>query len=120
MSRPASSEPAVSSNEARAAVEAVWRMESARVVGALARYTGDFPLAEDLARFLAGYTAVMNIVSIAFLFFVAGPLLRRYGLRLGIAATLLLSGILVLVHLYRRLIAAIRRMREKGRAASGR
>ena len=38
----------------------------------------------------------------------------------GIAATLLLSGILVLVLLYRRLIAAIRRMREKGRAASGR
>ena len=49
-SEPASSEPAVSSNEARAAVEAVWRMESARVVGALARYTGDFPLAEDLAQ----------------------------------------------------------------------
>jgi RNA polymerase sigma factor (sigma-70 family) len=40
----------VSSNEARAAVEAVWRMESARIVGALARYTGDFPLAEDLAQ----------------------------------------------------------------------
>src|SRR5689334_21805573 len=40
----------VSSNEARAAVEAVWRSESARIVGALARYTGDFPLAEDLAQ----------------------------------------------------------------------
>ncbi|MFE4228865.1 RNA polymerase sigma factor [Arthrobacter sp. NPDC056886] len=40
----------MSSNEARAAVEAVWRMESARIVGALARYTGDFPLAEDLAQ----------------------------------------------------------------------
>ncbi len=25
-------------------------MESARIVGALARYTGDFPLAEDLAQ----------------------------------------------------------------------
>lgn len=35
---------------ARGAVEAVWRMESARIVGALARYTGDFPLAEDLAQ----------------------------------------------------------------------
>ncbi|MFK0006157.1 RNA polymerase sigma factor [Paenarthrobacter sp. NPDC090520] len=35
---------------ARAAVEAVWRSESARIVGALARYTGDFPLAEDLAQ----------------------------------------------------------------------
>ena len=40
----------VSSNEARAAVEAVWRSESARIVGALARYTGDFALAEDLAQ----------------------------------------------------------------------
>ncbi|MBD3781026.1 MAG: RNA polymerase subunit sigma-24, partial [Micrococcales bacterium] len=33
----------------RRAVEAVWRIESARIVGALARYTGDFPLAEDVA-----------------------------------------------------------------------
>ena len=40
----------MSSNEARAAVEAVWRSESARIVGALARYTGDFTLAEDLAQ----------------------------------------------------------------------
>ena len=31
-------------------VEAVWRIESARIVGALARYTGDFALAEDLAQ----------------------------------------------------------------------
>ncbi len=42
--------------------------------------------ADELARFLAGYTAVMNLVSIAFLVAVAGPLLRRYGLRLGISA----------------------------------
>ncbi len=35
---------------ARRAVEAVWRIESARIVGALARYTGDFSLAEDLAQ----------------------------------------------------------------------
>ncbi|MGX7827144.1 RNA polymerase sigma factor [Actinokineospora sp. 24-640] len=34
----------------REAVGAVWRIESARVVGALARYTGDFALAEDLAQ----------------------------------------------------------------------
>jgi RNA polymerase sigma factor (sigma-70 family) len=34
----------------REAVEAVWRMESARIVGRLARYTGDFALAEDLAQ----------------------------------------------------------------------
>src|SRR3954451_15060463 len=32
------------------AVEAVWRMESARIVGALARYTRDFELAEDVAQ----------------------------------------------------------------------
>lgn len=36
--------------EGRPAVEAVWRIESARIVGALARYTGDFTLAEDLAQ----------------------------------------------------------------------
>lgn len=34
----------------RQAVEAVWRIESARIVGGLARYTGDFALAEDLAQ----------------------------------------------------------------------
>jgi len=37
-------------SEARRAVEAVWRMESARIVGALARYTGDLALAEDVAQ----------------------------------------------------------------------
>jgi len=36
--------------DARRAVEVVWRMESARIVGALARYTGDFALAEDVAQ----------------------------------------------------------------------
>jgi RNA polymerase sigma factor (sigma-70 family) len=35
---------------ARRAVEAVWRIESARIVGALTRYTGDFGLAEDVAQ----------------------------------------------------------------------
>ncbi|WP_315093104.1 sigma-70 family RNA polymerase sigma factor [uncultured Cellulomonas sp.] len=34
----------------RDAVEAVWRIESARIVSTLARYTGDFALAEDLAQ----------------------------------------------------------------------
>jgi predicted RNA polymerase sigma factor len=34
----------------REAVEAVWRIESARIVGTLARVTGDFTLAEDLAQ----------------------------------------------------------------------
>jgi RNA polymerase sigma factor (sigma-70 family) len=40
--------PAV--NQAREAVGAVWRIQSARIVGALARYTGDFALAEDVAQ----------------------------------------------------------------------
>jgi RNA polymerase sigma factor (sigma-70 family) len=39
-----------STESARTAVEAVWRIESARIVGALARYTGDFELAEDVAQ----------------------------------------------------------------------
>lgn len=34
----------------RRVVEAVWRIESARIVGALARYTRDFELAEDVAQ----------------------------------------------------------------------
>src|SRR5215472_19163461 len=34
----------------RQAVAAVWRIESARIVGALARYAGDFALAEDVAQ----------------------------------------------------------------------
>ncbi|WP_238993338.1 RNA polymerase sigma factor [Nocardioides caldifontis] len=44
--------PALSAVRAgsREAVEAVWRREAPRVVGALARYTGDFSLAEDLAQ----------------------------------------------------------------------
>lgn len=37
------------SEAGRRAVEAVWRIESARIVGALARYTQDFSLAEDVA-----------------------------------------------------------------------
>jgi RNA polymerase sigma factor (sigma-70 family) len=39
-----------SAEPARRAVEAVWRIESARIVGALARYTRDFELAEDVAQ----------------------------------------------------------------------
>jgi hypothetical protein len=49
---------------------------------AAARY-GD---GEELARFIARYTALMNIVSITFLALVAGVLLRRFGLRLGLLA----------------------------------
>ena len=35
---------------ARRRVEAVWRIESARIVATLTRFTGDFDLAEDLAQ----------------------------------------------------------------------
>jgi RNA polymerase sigma factor (sigma-70 family) len=44
--RPAVSRP----DGSREAVAAVWRIESSRIVGTLARYTGDFALAEDLAQ----------------------------------------------------------------------
>ncbi|PUB22194.1 RNA polymerase ECF family sigma subunit [Promicromonospora sp. AC04] len=40
----------MSEDAARRAVEAVWRIESARIVGALTRYTRDFELAEDVAQ----------------------------------------------------------------------
>ena len=50
------------------------------------RAAARFPDAADLAGFLAGYTAVMNAVAIGFLAVLAGPLLRRFGLRVGIAA----------------------------------
>jgi RNA polymerase sigma factor (sigma-70 family) len=48
--RPAVSEPAHQSGTGRQAVEAVWRIESAHIVATLARFTGDFALAEDLAQ----------------------------------------------------------------------
>jgi hypothetical protein len=63
------------------------------------RAAAQYPAADDLARFLAGYTAVMNVVSIAFLVFLAGPLMRRFGLRAGIAANpvVLTAGALAMV-----------------------
>lgn len=36
--------------EARSVLDAVWRMDAARMVGALTRYTGDLALAEDVAQ----------------------------------------------------------------------
>ncbi|MBM9438241.1 RNA polymerase sigma factor [Actinacidiphila bryophytorum] len=48
MPRPTDGPPVTES--ARRAVEAVWRIESARIVAALARYTRDFALAEDVAQ----------------------------------------------------------------------
>ena len=40
----------------------------------------------DLARFLSVYTALLNLVEIVFLAVLAGPLLRRFGLRFGLLA----------------------------------
>ena len=50
------------------------------------RAAAQYPEAADLAGFLAAYTAVMNAVAIGFLVLLAGPLLRRFGLKAGIAA----------------------------------
>ena len=66
----------------------------------LDRATAQYPATADLARFMAGYTAIMNVVAIAFLFVLAGPLLQRFGLRLGVVAnpfvvTILAVGMLV-------------------------
>jgi hypothetical protein len=46
---------------------------------AAAQYSGD-----DLTRFLSAYTAVLNLADILFLAVLAGPLMRRFGLRLGL------------------------------------
>lgn len=46
---------------------------------AAAQYSGD-----DLTRFLSTYTAVLNLADILFLALLAGPLMRRFGLRLGL------------------------------------
>ncbi|TDC23933.1 RNA polymerase subunit sigma-24 [Streptomyces sp. 8K308] len=50
LSPAAGDEPAPVTEAARRAVEAVWRIESPKIIGALARYTGDFALAEDVAQ----------------------------------------------------------------------
>ncbi|WEK62364.1 MAG: RNA polymerase sigma factor [Candidatus Microbacterium colombiense] len=42
--------PSAPDRDAERAVTAVWRIESARIVGTLARLVGDFGLAEDLAQ----------------------------------------------------------------------
>ncbi len=47
---------------------------------ASAQYSGD-----DLTRFLSAYTALLNLADILFLALLAGPLMRRFGLRLGLA-----------------------------------
>jgi RNA polymerase sigma factor (sigma-70 family) len=46
---PETSGVAPAGDAGRRAVEAAWRIDAPRIVGALARYTGDFALAEDVA-----------------------------------------------------------------------
>jgi hypothetical protein len=75
-----------------------------QVLSALASQVSDYLVYEraaallpdpgELARFLAGFTTAMNVASIAFLVLFAGPLLRRFGLRLGITANpIVLAGL---------------------------
>lgn len=59
---------------------------------ASAQYSGD-----DLTRFLSGYTAVLNLADILFLALLAGPLMRRFGLRLGLAFNPAVDGALLAV-----------------------
>jgi hypothetical protein len=46
---------------------------------AAAQYSG-----EELTRFLSTYTAALNLIDILFLALLAGPLMRRFGMRLGL------------------------------------
>ena len=50
------------------------------------RAAARFGSADSLAQFLSRFTIALNAVSIVFLALLATPLLRRYGLRLGIIA----------------------------------
>ena len=56
-----------------------WLLDYLLFNRAHAHYSGD-----DLTRFLSWYTAVLNLADILFLALLAGPLLRRFGLRLGL------------------------------------
>ena len=58
---------------------------------AQARYSGD-----DLTRFLSAFTALLNLAAIVFLAFVAGPLMRRFGLRIGLVLNPAVVAVLLL------------------------
>jgi hypothetical protein len=51
------------------------------------RAAARYPNAGDLARFQGFYNAALNILAIGFVVLLAGRLLRRYGVRLGLAGT---------------------------------
>ncbi len=60
---------------------------------AAARYSGD-----ELTEFLSAYTALLNLVDILFLALLAGPLMRRFGLRLGLLLNpAVVAGVLALM-----------------------
>lgn len=62
---------------------------------AQAQYSGD-----DLTRFLSGFTAVLNLADILFLALLAGPLMRRFGLRLGLVLNpIVVAGLLAVMAL---------------------
>ena len=80
---------------------------------AAAQYSGD-----DLTRFLSAYTAALNLADILFLALLAGPLMRRFGLRLGlvlnpavVTAVLAVMAIVVAGAGYRH----VRPLRARGR-----
>lgn len=50
------------------------------------RAVARFGSADSLAQFLSRFTIALNAVNLVFLALLAGPLLRRFGLRLGIVA----------------------------------
>src|SRR4029453_5631506 len=50
------------------------------------RAAARFASADSLAQFLSRFTIALNAVSLVFLALLAAPLLRRFGLRLGIVA----------------------------------
>jgi hypothetical protein len=74
-----------------------WLLDYLLFNRAAAHYSGD-----ELTRFLSGYTALLNLADILFLALLAGPLMRRFGLRLGlvlnpavVAAFLAVMGVVV-------------------------
>jgi hypothetical protein len=60
------------------------------------RAAARYPNAGDIARFQGIYSAAVNIVAIGFVVFLAGRLLTRYGVGLGLAATPAAASILLL------------------------
>ena len=83
-----------------------------------AHYSGD-----DLTRFLSWYTALLNLADILFLALLAGPLMRRFGLRLGLVLNpAVVAALLVVMAVVRRRAGrrASRALRARGRDPSPR